>query len=130
MKESDKNIEKFIEKIMAKSTLDAPSADFTSKVISQILVVEKIKIQQYTPLISKTIWIAILASLISLILYASFGNEQYDSEIGQSYILNIAKIFSELHFSENTIYAILIVPLMISVQIPLLKNYYDKKHLL
>ena len=130
MKESDKNIEKFIEKIMAESSLDAPSTDFTLKVMSQILVVEKIKIQQYTPLISRTIWIVIIGSLISLILYASFGNEQYDSEIGHSYILNIANIFSGFHFSENTIYAILIVPLMILVQIPLLKNYYDKKDLL
>ena len=128
MKESDKNIEKFIEKIMTESTLDAPSTDFTSKVMSQILVVEKIKIQQYTPLISKTIWIVIIGSLISLILYASFGNEQYDSEIGHSYVLSISNIFSESHFSINTIYAILIVPLMILIQIPLLKNYYDKKY--
>jgi len=128
MKESDKNIEKFIEKIMAESTLDTPSTDFTSKVMSQILVAEKIKIQQYTPLISKTIWTVIIGSLISLILYASAGNEQYDSEIGESYVLNIANIFSEFHFSTNTIYAILIVPLMILVQIPILKNYYDKKY--
>jgi hypothetical protein len=128
MKESDKNIEKFISEIMAESTLESPSIDFTSKVMSQILVAEKSKIQDYKPLISAPIWIVILGSLISLILYTAFGNESYNSEIGHSYVVNISKIFSELHFSKNTIYAILIVPLMILIQIPLLKNYYDKKY--
>lgn len=128
MKESDKNIKKLIGDIMAESNLESPSIDFTSKVMSQILVVEKIKIQHYTPLISKTIWIVIIGSLISLILYASFGNESYNSEIGHSYVVNISNIFSEFHFSINTIYAILIVPLMIWVQIPLLKNYYYQKY--
>jgi hypothetical protein len=128
MEESDKNIEKFIGKIMAESTLESPSIDFTSKVMSQILVAERSKIQDYKPLISTPIWIVILGSLISLILYTVFGNEPYDSEIGHSYIVNTANLFSELHFSKNTIYAILIVPLMILIQIPLLKNYYDKKY--
>jgi hypothetical protein len=127
MKESDKNIEKFIGEIMAESTLESPSIDFTSKVMSQILVAEKSKIQDYKPLISTPIWIFILGSLISLILYTVFGDESYNSEIGHSYVVNIPNIFSEFHFSKNTIYAILIVPLMILVQIPLLKNYYDKK---
>ena len=128
MKESDKNIEKIIGEIMAESTLESPSIDFTSKVMFQILVVEKSKIQHYKPLISTPIWIVILGSLISLILYTAFWNESYNSEIGHSYVVNIPNIFSEFHFSKNTIYAILIVPLMILVQIPLLKNYYDKKY--
>jgi hypothetical protein len=128
MKESDKNIEKFIGEIMAESTLESPSIDFTSKVMSQILVAEKSKIQDYKPLISAPVWIVILGSLICLILYTAFVNEPYNSEIGHSYVVNIANIFSEFHFSKNTIYAILIVPLMILIQIPLLKNYYDKKY--
>jgi hypothetical protein len=128
MKESDKNIEKFIGEIMTQSTLESPPIDFTSKVMSQILVAEKSKIQAYKPLISIPIWIVVLGSLISLILYSAFGNEPYNSEIDHPYTVNIPNIFSELHFSKNTIYAILIVPLMILIQIPLLKNYYDKKY--
>ena len=128
MKESDKNIEKFIDKIMAESTLESPSIDFTSKVMSQILVVEKIKIRYYRPLISAPIWITIFGSLIFLILYFTFWNESNNSEIDHSYIVNIPNIFTDFHFSKNTVYGILIVPLMILVQIPLLKNYYDKKY--
>lgn len=128
MKESDKNIEKFIGKIMAESTLESPSLDFTSKVMSQIVVAEKSKIQHYKPLISAPIWIIVLGGLISLILYTAFGNEPYNSEIGLLYVENISKIFSEVHFSKNTIYAILIVPLMILIQTLVLKNYYDKKY--
>jgi hypothetical protein len=128
MKESDKNIEKFIDKIMAESTLESPSIDFTSKVMSQIIVVEKSKTPYYRPLISATIWITIFGSLIFLILYFAFWNESNNSEIDHSYVVNIPNIFSDFHFSKNTVYGILIVPLMIMVQIPLLKNYYDKKY--
>lgn len=128
MKESDKNIEKLIDKIMAKSTLESPSLDFTSKVMSQIVVAEKSKIQPYKPLISTPIWIVVLGGVISLILYATFGNEPYNSKIGHLYVENISSIFSEFHFSKNTIYAILIVPLMILIQTLVLKNYYDKKY--
>jgi hypothetical protein len=128
MKESDKNIEKFIGKVMLESTLESPSIDFTSKVMSQIIVTEKSKIKNYKPLISTPIWIVVLGSLISLIFYNIFGNEPYNSEIGHSYIVNIQNIFSEFRFSKNTIYAILIVSLMVLIQILLLKNYHDKKY--
>lgn len=128
MKESDKNIEKFIDKIMAESTLESPSIDFTSNVMSQILVAEKSKIQHYKPLISAPIWIVILGSLISGTLYTVFGNEPYNSEIGHLYVENISSIFLQFHFSKNTIYAIVIVPLMILLQTLMLKNYYDKKY--
>jgi len=52
MKESDKNIENLIDKMMAENTLESPSIDFTSKIMSQVLVAEKSKIKTYKPLIS------------------------------------------------------------------------------
>mgnify|MGYP006183203993 CR=1 FL=1 len=53
MKESDKNLEQLIDKMMAENTLQSPSADFTSNLMSQIFVAEKAKIKPYKPLISK-----------------------------------------------------------------------------
>jgi hypothetical protein len=41
MNESDKNIENLIDKMMSESTLESPSIDFTSKIMSQVLVAEK-----------------------------------------------------------------------------------------
>lgn len=43
MNESAKNIENLIDKMMAENTLESPSIDFTSKIMSQVLAVEKEK---------------------------------------------------------------------------------------
>jgi len=45
MKESDKNIENLIDKMMSEDTLESPSIDFTSKIMAQVLVAEKIKLK-------------------------------------------------------------------------------------
>lgn len=129
MKESDKNIENLIDKMMAENNLDSPSLDFTSKIMSQVLVAEKSKIKAYKPLISKSTWIFIGAALAALVVYVLlFSGTDNQLEIGKSYADKISTVFSGIHLSKNILYAILIVPFMILVQIGLLKNYFDKKY--
>jgi hypothetical protein len=129
MKESDKNIENLIDKMMAENTLESPSIDFTSKIMAQVLVAEKSKIKAYKPLISKSAWIFIGAALIALTIYASlFSGTENNLEIGKVYSDKAAVFFSGIHFSKNILYAILVVPFMILIQIGLLKNYFDKRY--
>ncbi|MDR7369669.1 hypothetical protein [Flavobacterium aquidurense] len=129
MKEEDKNIEKLIDKMMAENTLESPSFDFTSKIMTQVLVAEQSKIKTYKPLISKSIWIIIGLGLIGLAVYASlFSGNEYNLGIDKSYTEKFSAVFSGIHFSKNILYAILIVPFMILIQIGLLKNYFDKKY--
>jgi len=129
MTENDKNIENLIDKMMAESTLDSPSIDFTSKIMSQILVAEKSKIKAYKPLISKSTWIFISLCLIALTVYCVYsGNNISNFEIVNLYSDKAATLFSGIHFSKNILYAILIVPFMILIQIGVLKNYFDKKY--
>jgi hypothetical protein len=129
MKESDKNIENLIDKMMAENTLESPSIDFTSKVMAQVLVVEKSKIKTYKPLISKTTWIIIGLIIIGLAVYASFfSGSTYNLEMDKSYTEKFRAVFSGIHISKNILYAILVVPFMILIQIGLLKNYFDKKY--
>lgn len=59
MKESDKNIEQLIEKMMAEDKLQSPSFDFTSKIMAEVHVLEEKKLKAYKPLISKPVWISI-----------------------------------------------------------------------
>jgi hypothetical protein len=131
MKESDKYYENLVDKVMAESTLQKPSADFTSKIMSQILIAEKNKTIVYKPLISKTVWFVILGCLIASVGYAIFGgketmqNDLVVSDLLYSKIENMTPLFQ---FSKNTSYAVLIVVLMVLIQIPLLKNYYDKRY--
>lgn len=128
MKESDKNIENLIEKMMNESSLESPSFDFTSKIMSQVLVAEKSTIKAYKPLISKQTWIFITGVLIALIVYVIMTGNNYEFKINKIYATKISDLFSGIHISKITLYTILIVPLMILIQIPLLKNYYNKKY--
>ncbi|WP_394775297.1 hypothetical protein [Flavobacterium sp.] len=129
MKESDKNIENLIDKMMSETTLESPSIDFTSKIMSQVLVAEKSKIKAYKPLISKTTWIFICISLIALTAYSIYSNNNIsNSETALAYLDKASTLFSGIHFSKNILYALLIVPFMILVQIGVLKNYFDKKY--
>ncbi|MCI9845352.1 hypothetical protein [Flavobacterium pectinovorum] len=129
MKEEDKNIENLIEKMMAENTLQSPSADFTSNLMSQIFVVEKVKIKPYKPLISISTWIFIGILLALLVIYnVFFAGAENNPEIGKSYSDKISGIVSGIHISKTTLYAILIVPFMVLIQIGVLKNYFDKKY--
>lgn len=129
MKESDKNIEQLIDKMMAENTLDSPSFDFTSKIMSEVLILEQKKLKTYKPLISQSVWIFIGLVLAGLIIYASlFSETSQNLEIGKIYTDKISNLFSGIHLSKTIIYAILIVPFMVLLQIGVLKNYFDKKY--
>jgi hypothetical protein len=129
MKESDKNIENLIEKMMADNSLESPSIDFTSKIMSQVLAVQENKIKVYKPLISKQIWVLIIGALIALTSCAFlFGNTAYDIKIDESYTAKFSDLFSGIHISKSILYAILVVPFMILIQIGVLKNYFNKKY--
>ncbi|WP_431243612.1 hypothetical protein ACQ9BO_03260 [Flavobacterium sp. P21] len=129
MKESDKNLENLIDKMMSENTLQSPSADFTSNLMSQILIAEKAKIKPYKPLISISTWIFIGIILALLIAYnVFFAGTQNNLEVGKSYTDKISAIISGIHISKTLLYSILIVPFMILVQVGVLKNYFDKKY--
>ena len=129
MKESDKNIENLIDKMMSENTLESPSIDFTSKIMSQVLVIEKSKIKAYKPLISKSTWIFIGICLIALTLYSVYsGSNISNLKIVNLYSDKVSTLFSGIHLSKNILYGILIVPFMILIQIGVLKNYFNKKY--
>lgn len=132
MKESDKNIEQLIEKMMGEEKLQSPSIDFTSKIMAKVESLEEKKIKVYKPLISKPVWISIGLAVAALVIYISLfsvsENNLKIDEIGKLYSDKISTVFSGIHFSKNILYAFLIVPFMILVQVGLLKNYFDKKY--
>ncbi|WP_433834652.1 hypothetical protein [Flavobacterium anhuiense] len=132
MKESDKNIEQLIDKMMAEEKLQSPSIDFTSKIMANVQILEEKKRIAYKPLISKPVWIVIGMAAAILVIYVSLfsvpeSNIEID-KIGKLYSNKVSTAFSGIHFSKNIFYAILIVPVMILVQVGLLKNYFDKKY--
>ncbi|MFB9109271.1 hypothetical protein [Flavobacterium gyeonganense] len=132
MRESDKDIEKLIDKMMAEEKLQSPSIDFTSKIMAEVLILEEKKQKTYKPLISKSVWVSIGIALALLVVYTSLFSVSESTlkidEIGNLYSDKITSVFTGVHFSKNILYAILIVPLMVVIQVGVLKNYFDKKY--
>lgn len=126
MKEKDKRVEEFIGKVFSETTLETPSFDFTSKIMAQVSVLEQSKVKEYKPLISKTVWFAIFGILLAMMGFATFGtSEKTQFDFGLS--AKIAGSIPSIHFSDATTYSVLIVTIMILIQIPLLKSYFDKR---
>jgi len=132
MRESDKDIEQLIGKMMAEEKLQSPSIDFTSKIMAEVLALEEKKQKTYKPLISKSVWVSIGIALALLVAYTSLFSVSESTlkidEIGKLYSEKITSAFTGVHFSKNIQYAILIVPFMVLVQVGVLKNYFDKKY--
>lgn len=123
MKEEDKNVERFIEKIMQETSLETPSFDFTSKIMAQVSV-EKSKAIPYKPLISKPVWFSIIVSVLGMVFYAFFAR---NSKSQFDFNFQFPNLIPNIPISDSTSYAVLIVAFMILIQIPILKIYYDKR---
>lgn len=128
MKESDKNIENLIDKMMVDHNLESPSIDFTAKIMTQVLATEKSKTKIYRPLISKQIWFAIAAASVALTIYIVMSSRENNTEIDPLFAVNFADLLPAISISNNILYAFLVIPFMIMIQIPLLKNYYERKY--
>lgn len=132
MKENaDKLLEHVVEKAMKSSTLESPSRDFTQMVMSQ--VGSKSSVLVYQPLISKTGWILIFASIAAFVvfLYMISGVEanHWFPAIDFSLISNIdfSKLIGDLELTQITSYAIIVCGIMLCAQIPILKYFIDKR---
>ncbi|MFC4816085.1 hypothetical protein [Flavobacterium sp. GCM10023249] len=124
----DKHIEKLIDKMLKDQTLETPSFDFTSKVLSQVTAIQSSRITTYKPLLSKKTVLIIISILLALIVFSIF----YDSKPTSNWIPHIEFIpFKNLttsyEFSKVTTYSVVLTAIMIFIQIPILKNYYDRK---
>jgi hypothetical protein len=134
MKENeDKHIEKLITKVMQTSTLETPSFDFTSQVMTQLEALENNKATTYQPLISKKVWAVIFGCFAAFVAYifmtTSKDTTSWTNALDFSMLFNndISKLLSGVVFSKTTTYVLMISTVMMLVQLPMLKNYFDKR---
>ncbi|MCB0445028.1 MAG: hypothetical protein R2812_07740 [Gelidibacter sp.] len=134
MKENeDKPIEKLITKVMQTSTLETPSFDFSSQVMSHIEAFENNKVIIYQPLISKKVWAVIfgcfVAFMVCIFMTTSKDTSRWTNALNFSMFFNndISKLLSGVVFSKTTTYILMIATVMLLVQLPMLKSYFDKR---
>ena len=126
----DKNIEKLVDHIMKDAVLESPSFDFTSKIMSQVLATKTSDVTVYKPLISRTTFIAIFGCIIALFIYLFISGAQQTNGWFSNLNFNLLynnKLASIFKFSKITTYTVVLTTLMLFIQIPLLKNHFDKQ---
>ena len=129
----NKHIDNFVEKVVKESSLETPSLDFTSNIMSQIEAVPQNEITVYEPLISKRAWFIIGALILGGLTYLMLGNNLQTTgwfdNINYSVFTNnrFTEMISSMTFSRTSMYAITFFTVVFFIQIPLLKNYFDKR---
>jgi len=128
----DKNIENLVENMMKETSLESPSFDFISKVMSEVLAPEKKKSILYKPVISKGVWFILFAGIGTLITWIILNDyPEKGSSINFDFsVFNFEKIFkgfTEFQFSSITTNIIMVAVIMIFIQIILLKTHLNKR---
>ncbi|MDP2688378.1 MAG: hypothetical protein Q8O62_14255 [Aequorivita sp.] len=132
MKENEtKQIEHLVAKAMQKSTLETPSFQFTDRVM-EALQAQQSAVTRYRPLFPKYIWVAIAAIVAGFTAYIWFLVQPSPLNfptLSFDFIKNnsLAQEVAAFTPSKITVYAVLLLALMLCVQVPMLKSYFDKR---
>ncbi len=129
----DKHIENLVDKTMMKSSLESPSFDFTNSVMAHVNALGQSSVTTYKPLISKPMWFVIFAVGLGIVMYIIFGLNTTDSGWLNSVDLSmltdnrLSNTLSGFKVSKTVTYAVVLFGLMVFIQVPILKHYFDKR---
>lgn len=131
---TDKNLDNLTKKVIKSGALESPSFNFTDAVMSQVKALDKNQLTVYKPLISKKMWALILVSFLSILVYILFFGTQTEpsgwlSTVDFSALTNnsVSNSLSSFKLSKTVMYTIVLFGIMFCIQIPFLKNHFDKR---
>ncbi|MEP1489301.1 MAG: hypothetical protein ABJK28_12810 [Algibacter sp.] len=135
MKESEnKYVDNLSKKIIKEAAVESPSFNFTDTVMSQIETLSvRSSVTAYKPLISIKGWLVIAIVFIALLIIMIMTSEGCSldllNKINFSIISNnkMGEALSNIKISKTLTYTIALFGLMLSIQIPWLKHYFDKR---
>ncbi|WP_430466557.1 hypothetical protein [Winogradskyella ouciana] len=131
MIEDDKRIEDLVNKLMSADSLEQAPADFTDNVMSKIEAVSESKTIVYKPLIPRYVWWLIVSGFVGLVGYVLFSKSNDTTSLSERYNLpdvsfSLLDNFS-FDFTSTLMYATVLFAIMVGVQIPLLKQYFNSR---
>ena len=130
MEKDDKKIEALIDKLMSADRLEQPSLDFTTNVMSKVQAISNSTATEYKPLISRPVWMFIITAFILLVGYIIFSEPTTSSNLLERFDLSgFSNPFENIsfNFSKTLIYAMVLMAVMFSIQVPVLKYYFNKR---
>jgi hypothetical protein len=131
--QENKHLDNLSKKIIQRVAVESPSFNFTDAVMYKVNALSESKVTVYKPLISKTSWFIIGFCVLGLVSYILlFGSKTESSNLLQYLDLSMLSkididVLPSVSLSKTFTYAILFFGLMVCVQIPLLKNHFDKR---
>lgn len=131
MEKDDKRLEDLINKLMSADSLDKAPLDFTDKVMAKVEALSHSDITAYKPLIPKYIWWLLAAGFAILVGNILFKSPSDGVSLTERYNLpdvsfNLFENVS-LDFSNTLMYAFVLLAIMVSIQIPILKQYFNNR---
>jgi len=130
---TEQQLDKLAKKVMKSSLLENPSLDFTANIMAKVDAFAKSKTIVYQPLISKTAWIIIIILVVGILSLGFFENGfeslGWFDTIYHSIITDnkISKTISSIAISKTMMYAIVFFGVVFFIQIPILKNRFEKR---
>ncbi|MFP4845528.1 hypothetical protein [Winogradskyella sp. PE311] len=131
MEKDDKRIEDFVNKLIEADQLETPSFNFTENVIYKVEALNTSDVTVYKPLISKYVLWSIALSFTAFVVYVLFSKPSNTVSLSERYNLpqvsfNFLENYS-VNFSSTIMYAAVLLAIMVSIQIPLLKQYFNNR---
>ena len=131
MENEDKRIEELVNKLMANDSLEKAPVNFTNDVMSKIEALSETKTIVYKPLIPKYVWWLLGLGFLALTLNVILNKSSDSSSLSERYNLPEISfdVFNNLSvdFSNTLMYATVLLAVMVAIQIPLLKQYFNQK---
>ncbi|GAB4156932.1 MAG: hypothetical protein Tsb0033_08160 [Winogradskyella sp.] len=131
MENEDKKIEELVDKLMANDSLEKAPVNFTNDVMSKIEVLSEAKTIVYKPLIPKYVWWLLGSGFVALIVNVILNKSSDSSSLSERYALPEISfdLFNNLSvdFSSTLMYATVLLAIMVAIQVPLLKQYFNQK---
>jgi hypothetical protein len=131
MENGDKRIEELVDKLMANDSLEKAPVNFTNDVMSKIEALSETKTIVYKPLIPKYVWWLLGLGFVALIVNVILSKSSNSSSLSERYNLPEVSfdVFNNLSvdFSSTLMYATVLLAVMVAIQVPLLKQYFNQK---
>ncbi|WP_431111164.1 hypothetical protein [Winogradskyella poriferorum] len=131
MENEDKRIEELVDKLMANDSLEKAPVNFTNDVMSKIELLSETKTIVYKPLIPKYVWWLLGLGFVALIVNVILNKSSDSSSLSERYNLPEISfdVFNNLSvdFSSTLMYATVLLAIMVAIQVPLLKQYFNQK---
>jgi len=129
----DKKLDQLIGKYIRLTSLDSPSQGFEERIMQKLRTAKILNKTPYKPLISKFTWSLLVLTFLTLVTYVMVTSE------GENYLWlkninyepvfvgSFFKSFDQLKFSSITFYSLICFCIVLAIQLPVLKHYFDKQ---